>query len=963
MKSTLKQWAVAGVVAGLTALGWGQEVEITSFGRNGRLNWTNTAGHGFHTIQWSASATSGWRRGWEMLSDMEARDGQSAASVPMFYRVVWHTNRQAVVTNRVSGEVIASGDGTSTSFSGRLECTHLVPGSVVIAAGNTVLTDRGDGTLTGPGGATGTIDYRTGAWSVDTGGSPPLAGASIRARYAAVERGLSTPIPPRPPTSFRAVPGDGLVRLRWENCLDQRFEGVAIRRGASGYPSTAEDGVAVFFQSNLVAGASGTTSDSGVVNGATNFYAAFSFDRFGNYSAPALARTVAGSNALMQADLSLLARPRQQVPPGIELPATPTNIHVRLAAGNLQIIPGTNGVIVREELSDDGSGGVYFVGETGDPNIPVRGVDVLLPYDADLTTLRIRTTAIQHVPLGGFPSVAPVGRNAAPDGEDMTVELLPPPDGIVLDATGRNTDVYSADGFYRPNPVRGGDGHVLRAGHLRKYRFVRIGFVPFQWNPVTGALRAVRNLELDMSWERELGNADDRRFVLSDPVDPAQALEEALNRRQAVSWYNTIHRTAACDMVIITTQDIELNSDELDVYTTYKDKWGGISCEVVSVEAIDYYYTGDELADKIRAFLQAKHVDWGFEHVLLIGDPDPYDKYEGAADSVGSVPMKMAWPRGDGLLRYNDDNDPVYGYCPTDHYYGDLSEEWDVDDDGYAGSFLDDFTNVQFYLNEHLWTYTDYGVDFDMEVRVGRIPFDSATYVDPILERTVNYEKRDLDDDPVRRRKTVYVAMAHWSDDYGYDSLGEQLCDDFLRPAGLTAQTFYEPGADETPDITLENDQLIHSWTTDGAGLVVWAGHGSERRAKIHCDSSNLMDIDDVASLHATPRAHVIQISCQNGWPESSNHLSRRLLREHAMSTIAATRNTFFTSGQSTFPGETTNADVCYWLTKSHSRGWMTGFAIMHMRRKVEPFIKKIWMHNALTYNLYGDPTVAYEWE
>ncbi len=85
-------------------------------------------------------------------------------------------------TNAVSNEVIARGNGVSSIFSGVLNRIPVVPGSVTITEAAITLVDDGAEGLSGSG-ATGTIDYGTGAWSIDLGYSPS-DGNAIRASYS-----------------------------------------------------------------------------------------------------------------------------------------------------------------------------------------------------------------------------------------------------------------------------------------------------------------------------------------------------------------------------------------------------------------------------------------------------------------------------------------------------------------------------------------------------------------------------------------------------------------------------------------------------------------------------------------------------------------------------------------------------------------------------------------------------------
>lgn len=80
---------------------------------------------------------------------------------------------------------IATGDGSTSAFSGGLQNPPLIIGTLFITAddptGNQQLVqDQGDGTLTGDG--TGTINYLTGAYTV-TFTTAPASSANIYAKY------------------------------------------------------------------------------------------------------------------------------------------------------------------------------------------------------------------------------------------------------------------------------------------------------------------------------------------------------------------------------------------------------------------------------------------------------------------------------------------------------------------------------------------------------------------------------------------------------------------------------------------------------------------------------------------------------------------------------------------------------------------------------------------------------------
>jgi hypothetical protein len=133
------------------------------------------------------------------------------------------------------------------------------------------------------------------------------------------------------------------------------------------------------------------------------------------------------------------------------------------------------------------------------------------------------------------------------------------------------------------------------------------------------------------------------------------------------------------DYVIITTNDVVENSEELDFFIRMKEI-NGHSAKIVTESdfgGLTGQYPNDR-ADKIRKWLQDNHVSLGIDYVLLIGDPDP-DSFKESGDSIGDIPMKMCYPR---YFR-------VGNGAPTDLYYSDLTSNWDLDGDGYFHESLD----------------------------------------------------------------------------------------------------------------------------------------------------------------------------------------------------------------------------------------------------------------------------------
>jgi hypothetical protein len=91
----------------------------------------------------------------------------------------------------VTGEVIGVGNEDDTVYSGTLDNTPVLGGSLVVQVASYILTDNGDGSLSGTADTTGTIDYGSGAWTINLGIGSVDDGMLITAAYRYTSGGSS----------------------------------------------------------------------------------------------------------------------------------------------------------------------------------------------------------------------------------------------------------------------------------------------------------------------------------------------------------------------------------------------------------------------------------------------------------------------------------------------------------------------------------------------------------------------------------------------------------------------------------------------------------------------------------------------------------------------------------------------------------------------------------------------------
>jgi hypothetical protein len=148
---------------------------------------------------------------------------------------------------------------------------------------------------------------------------------------------------------------------------------------------------------------------------------------------------------------------------------------------------------------------------------------------------------------------------------------------------------------------------------------------------------------------------------------------------------------------------------------------------------------------------------------------------------------------------------------------------------------------------------------------------------------------------------------------------------------------------------------VTNVWNASDYGAVFWWTHGSSTLAV------DVMDTGHAATLDDAHPAFAFQCSCSNGTPEASNNLGYSLLKNGCVSTIAASRVSWYEQGQTSFAGTPTNAGMTYeYASRLIQYEMPAGDALNDL--KVDVSIPSgddvLWM-NYLDFNLYGDPAVG----
>jgi hypothetical protein len=555
-------------------------------------------------------------------------------------------------------------------------------------------------------------------------------------------------------------------------------------------------------------------------------------------------------------------------------------------------------------------------GEPGQPGLPRLVLRLLLPPEADISSVRVALEQAETELISEPGEVKPIPPIAVSDDDPKPIW---PADRLIKN--GRDVASYERNALTPPDFL-----DQYRVGQLREWKLVEIEVAPYLYNPVENLFQHLKMGTLVVTYSRPALATSAR--TAPGPVAEAfrkQAEKIAKNFTDIAPAYDARQLAAAPAQaggyVILTTAAIQAASTQLSNFVAAKTAQG-FTVRVVT-EATWGGGTGNVAADRIRAWLAAHYQALNVEYVLLIGNPNPTN---------GDVPMKMCYPQRSDL---------AYHEAPSDYYYADLTGNWDLDNDGKYGEYEDDLGAG--------------GADRNYEVIVGRIPYyGSAADLDAILAKTIAYGNASAMFTAWRRRTLLPMEPSD-SSTPGYH-LGEAIKNDFILPRGgwsyhrVYDETYNLNPTPETTPCTVDN--VTNAWNAQGAGAVFWWTHGSNTFA------ADIMDTEHAATLNNTRPAFTFQCSCLNAYPEDTGNLAYSLLKNGGIGTISGTRVTWYWVGQTVFAGQSSNSSLTYEYAGRLINGDAAGLALHDEKLVITPEHPVMWM-NYVDMNLYGDPAVG----
>jgi Peptidase family C25 len=625
-----------------------------------------------------------------------------------------------------------------------------------------------------------------------------------------------------------------------------------------------------------------------------------------------------------------------EAPPRAVAAATNNNISTRLTLNPGKLTPGAPRALAGFSLRQ----------EPAQPALPQRTLRVALHPRADLSTLSIQIESGPTDTLPGRHTLAPTPPHSVLiPGQPPRLSWGTEPKTVLA---GRDLDAFSARIFPAQPVVRG------RIGNRRGLKVLHLRYTPLRYRHSGQELLLERHTEVTVRY-RLVANAAP---FPHDPQLPPY-LGRLENKRQAFNWYGgngpLLDTTSTPGYAIIIPDVLSKASKQLAAFAKHK-KMRGFEVVTVGDTELAAITIGAKDGDpeRIRGWLQKNYKTLNLKYVLLIGNPDP---------RRAGVPMKLVH------TMENYSYHPMI--TPTDHYYAELTSNWDKDGDGKIAEYGDD-GGVG-------------GLDFEPEVYVGRIPvYDNNTAVlDRILAKTMAYEN-DSGDKSWRGRVLQPAAMLFYDNQYGQKhtridgaTMADAIFDQKLKALGFTRTTlFEEAGVDPSKlkgDLALTTENVIAEWRK-GYGLVTWFGHGSPGGvfrtvwAKDNGDkipsyqevlSPSFLTYDDVVQLDDSRPAFVYHGSCSNGSPEQADNIGYGLLRSGAIGTISSTRVAIMALYTGSVDKSSANIFGAERDFAGHiALGKTAGEAHFQSKQEIADVGKLTWF-TRMELSLYGDPSVS----
>ncbi|MBN2362988.1 T9SS type A sorting domain-containing protein [candidate division WOR-3 bacterium] len=394
--------------------------------------------------------------------------------------------------------------------------------------------------------------------------------------------------------------------------------------------------------------------------------------------------------------------------------------------------------------------GADMFGRTFEPVLPAKHLQILLPYDASLLSVRCEgeNLTIAGTAVTPLPAVLP-----APLGTRRNVVFLCDP------AVYESQDVY-------PDKIL--QWHHF--GNQSGFKIASVFLTPYQWNPVTKEVSVYEDVSVTVEYERTgeihfntpLGDYLHRSIIGFIVCNP----EALASSAPPVTEGNA-------DYLIIAPLSL-LNTPAMDSLLTLRTL-KGLVCDTASKERISATVTGYDLPEKIRNYIIQRHSEDGVSFILLVGNRNllqPRELFISCRDTNG--------------VFYDDS-------APVDLYFADLDGDWNFTADNRYGQ-----------PNDSLDLYAD--------VFVGRLVVGSSSELSVNVRKICEYEQNPPQGD--WRTKSLLAGAVLFDNQYYTitgEAVCESIADHL--PQGWHHIKMYETLYGNSPEGAIDSVNDGVAWT------------------------------------------------------------------------------------------------------------------------------------------------------
>jgi len=342
----------------------------------------------------------------------------------------------------------------------------------------------------------------------------------------------------------------------------------------------------------------------------------------------------------------------------------------------------------------------------GKPEVPFKGVAVLIPSEKEVAGVRYETG--KEIQLPGSYFLAPGGSCYPLSRPDLKREVSPDP------------DIYNSHHPY-PGRILSDTNRQDKSG----YRLLYCNLYPLSYLPRSRQISYYRSIRIIITL-KDVTRKKSARLpqVRGLSGDRAAVAELVINPELILTYQSSLLRSAVDPVetyshVIITSGAL---GPSFEVLRDHRISHG-VSSTIVTVEDIvadpDYRWNGafgdgvawaDDTAARIRNFIRDAYQNWETEYILLGGD-------------YSIVPFRLFWV----IAEDPDPGGPYIDEMPSDNYYGCLdgsynyngNSRWGEETDGAGGG----------------------DVDLTFEVHVGRAGVNSAEQIGNLTDKIIAYEE------------------------------------------------------------------------------------------------------------------------------------------------------------------------------------------------------------------------------